>query len=158
MDKRKKPHSEEHKRKISEAIKKQHAEGRANSSGLFTKKAREKSRIARMGKKRPHVSGENHWYWKGEKASYAVKHIWLSRHYEKTGYCYFCKKYFGIKQSNGTQWANISGKYYRKREDYFELCRSCHISYDWTEEREKIRNEKISRSIIKWWKKKKLVI
>jgi len=155
MDKRKKPHTKEHKRKISEAVKKQHAEGRTNSSGLFTKEAREKARQKMFGHKRTPI-GKKHWSWKGEEASYAVKHIWLSRYYKKVGICEHCKKDVGIKKSTGTEWANISGKYYRKREDYMELCHPCHIKKDFVGEREANRRKKLSKSIKLWWKNKKV--
>ena len=63
-------------------------------------------------------------YWKGINASYSAKHIWLSRHAIKNGKCEKCGKVCK------TDWANLSGNYYREIWDWRELCRSCHMKYD----------------------------
>ena len=131
------PKSEEHKRKISEGVKRQHAEGRGNPSGILSKEARKKAAITHTG--HTHTpKGEKHWNWKGDGAAYSTVHLWLRDHYKKKGICEHCLK------EKITEWANIEGNYTRNREDYLELCRSCHKKYDMTEERKK----KISKSLM----------
>ncbi len=69
-----------------------------------------------------------------ELANYRHFHDWLRKYYGHASRCEFCdakgKKY---------QWALVKGKNYeRKRENFMELCPSCHRKYDHTE---KIRNK-----------------
>jgi hypothetical protein len=64
--------------------------------------------------------------WKGDDACYVAKHLWLSKHYAKTGVCEIC----GKANNSRTEWANISGEYKRERSDYQELCPSCHRKKD----------------------------
>lgn len=84
------------------------------------------------------LRGKNHSMWKGEKASYTVKHIWLHRNYGKASKCENPKCVYPRKVSNSRimikptryHWANISRKYYRDRSDWMQLCPSCHWYYD----------------------------
>lgn len=70
-------------------------------------------------------TNEKHFMWKGDNASYRSQHIWLERHYQKTGICQNCGG------SGKTDWANKSGNYNRlDRSDWIELCRTCHKNYD----------------------------
>lgn len=62
--------------------------------------------------------------WKGDEASYSAIHKWVNRHYEKPGKCEHCGKPKII------EWANVSGEYNRKRDDWIGLCKSCHFYYD----------------------------
>lgn len=55
---------------------------------------------------------------------YQAVHRWLNYHHTKAGKCEKCGKV------SKTQWANISGKYLRNRNDYKELCYSCHTKMD----------------------------
>lgn len=55
---------------------------------------------------------------------YQAVHKWIMRHYQKINKCAEC----GIEAK--TQWANISGAYLRNREDFRELCYSCHSKED----------------------------
>ncbi len=64
--------------------------------------------------------------WKGEKASYVAKHIWLTKHYSKGNSCEEC----GTTEASRLEWANISGEYLRVRSDYRVLCPSCHRKMD----------------------------
>lgn len=64
--------------------------------------------------------------WKGDKAGYVAKHIWIAKHYGRANHCerdhtHKAKRY---------EWANVSGKYRRDREDYIQLCPSCHRRMD----------------------------
>jgi hypothetical protein len=72
------------------------------------------------------TTNERHWNWKGDEAGYLALHEWMNRHYPRTGTCEHCGK---SKQK--TDYANIRGhQYSRVREDYAELCRSCHYHFD----------------------------
>lgn len=64
--------------------------------------------------------------WKGNNAGYAAIHIWLSKHFNKGNSCNHC----GITKVSRLEWANISKKYKRTRNDWLVLCPSCHRRYD----------------------------
>jgi hypothetical protein len=67
-----------------------------------------------------------HHAWKGDEASYHVKHAALRLHFPKTGMCEQCGA--GPVQ---TEYALTHGREVsRNREDYRELCLSCHHQYD----------------------------
>ena len=82
--------------------------------------------------------GENNWMygrtenlcpnWKGDNASYHSKHSWVRRMFGRPGNCEHCDK-TGLK-CREIQWANISGKYLRVRQDWKRLCTSCHRIFD----------------------------
>ncbi len=84
------------------------------------------------------LRGKNNSMWKGEKASYGVKHVWVHRNYGKASKCENPKCVYPRKVSNSGvmikptryHWANISRKYYRVRSDWMQLCPSCHWYYD----------------------------
>lgn len=66
--------------------------------------------------------------YKGINAGYTAKHHWLYKWYGKASKC---------ENTNCTyenpklyEWANISGKYKRERDDYMQLCPSCHRKMD----------------------------
>jgi hypothetical protein len=102
--------SEETRRKMSEARRgKRHSEA-----------TRRKISESRRGKH----SGPQNYQWKGEDASYSAIHHWLKRNHPMTGTCEECGR------ECKTEWSNVDHKYRRVREDYRELCRSCHITYD----------------------------
>jgi len=65
--------------------------------------------------------------WKGSDAGYAAIHMWLTKHYKKES-CDHCDK--KLQELSRLEWANISGKYKREREDYLCLCPSCHRKMD----------------------------
>ena len=68
--------------------------------------------------------GEGNPAWKGEQATVGSKHCWARDNYPKTGTCEHCG------QPKRTDWSNKYHTYNRVREDWQELCRSCHIRYD----------------------------
>jgi len=70
--------------------------------------------------------GPNSRRWRGLSASYAAKHMWLSKHYSKGDTCEHC----GTTKAPRLEWANISGKYLRDRSDYKVLCVLCHRKMD----------------------------
>jgi len=70
--------------------------------------------------------GEKHGMWKGDKAKYSARHMYMASTYGKAKECELChtttKKWF--------DWANISGEYKREREDWIQVCRPCHRGLD----------------------------
>lgn len=106
----KNPHTLEWNKKISDGVKRQHAEGRGRSPG-FTDAQRQKAyKIT----------------WKGDKVSYSGLHQWLNRQLGKPKKCEEC----GTIEKRKYEWANIDHKYRRNLEDYIRMCTSCHRKYD----------------------------
>lgn len=72
------------------------------------------------------ITGKNHYKWKGDKANYSPKHMWIRRHYGRAYKCEFkdntCGQFF--------EWSNKDHKYSRNIEDWQQLCRSHHSRYD----------------------------
>lgn len=82
-------------------------------------------------KAKKNQTGKTNSAWKGKSAKVAAKHQWLSRNYNKGNKCLHCKT-IGKK----LDWALLKGKKYEhKRENFIPLCRSCHLKYDYTQER-----------------------
>lgn len=69
--------------------------------------------------------GENSKQYKGDLASYKTKHKMINKHYGKAFMCEYDIDHIGFYE-----WANISGKYKRDREDWMMLCHSCNIKMD----------------------------
>jgi hypothetical protein len=63
--------------------------------------------------------------WKGVNASIRSKHLWVEFNFERKGICEHCL------EPKKTDWSNRYHTYTRKREDWQELCRSCHQKYDY---------------------------
>lgn len=108
--------SDDHKRKISAALKKykRTAEHQKNLNKSLS------------GKKRPWLLGNKNPSWVGDKVSYSGIHTWARRHFGQPNVCDFC----GTKKSKRYEWANISKTYKRERNDWFRLCSKCHRRYD----------------------------
>lgn len=70
--------------------------------------------------------GENNWLWRGQRVTYSAVHAWIERLLGKPSLCSNC----GSKDAKKYEWANISGKYLRKPEDWKRLCTKCHIKMD----------------------------
>lgn len=66
--------------------------------------------------------------WKGDKASYVAKHMWIHKHFGKASCCE--NKNCQFKNPKRYEWANISKKHRRERADYVQLCPSCHQKWD----------------------------
>lgn len=64
--------------------------------------------------------------WKGDKASYRAKHIWVQFHYGKANHCEFDLTH----TSTRFHWSNKSGRYERDISDWQQLCPKCHKGYD----------------------------
>lgn len=74
--------------------------------------------------------GEKIHNWKGDKAAYSSKHLWIVREKGKAKYgkCVDC----GNTQEAGPrlEWSNVDHKYKRKVEDYSIRCKKCHVKFD----------------------------
>lgn len=67
--------------------------------------------------------GKDNWNWK-EDVGYKSIHEWIRTNYGKPKVCEICG-------SDAKEWAKREGhNYSRNREDWIELCRSCHKTYD----------------------------
>lgn len=85
--------------------------------------------IKKMRDNAPDFTGDKNPNWRGDKVGKIGIHIWLRKNFIKKRMCEFC----GFKSTHPLKidWALIKGKeYQRKRENFMELCRSCHAKYD----------------------------
>lgn len=106
----KNPHTPEWNKKISEGVKRQHAEGRVNLVG-FTDESRQKAyKIT----------------WKGDDVSYVGLHQWVARNKGRPRRCEVC----GTTSAKKYEWANIDHRHRRVLEDFIRMCTSCHRNYD----------------------------
>lgn len=76
----------------------------------------EKARNRRKGKNNPN--------WKGNKVKHTALHNWIKRRKPKPTLCERCNK------NPPMDLANISGQYKRNVDDYWWLCRKCHMETD----------------------------
>lgn len=87
------------------------------------------------------MDGKKHWNWKGERIGYISIHSWNNKHYKKSGNCKKCGR------KSKTVWALIHGlQHSRGIKNYRELCQSCHIKYDKTEEWNRKSLEALSKT------------
>lgn len=76
-----------------------------------------------------------------ERRHYDKVHQWLKRNFPHSNKCEMpgCTTH-GLR----IEWALLKGKTYEKlRENFWELCASCHRKYDWTKE----QSEKITQAL-----------
>lgn len=57
-------------------------------------------------------------------AKYEAIHSWANKYFGKKELCEHCGATANL------DWANKDGEYTRNRDDWFVLCRSCHMKYD----------------------------
>lgn len=116
-----KTHTEEAKKKMSLSSMGQEAwnKGRTDLPSP-SQKTIEKRKLKMMGKDNP--------AWMGNKVGYGGVHNWIRNKFGKANKC---ENTNCTKESKTFEWANISGKYKRDIEDYFQLCRSCHRRFDY---------------------------
>lgn len=84
--------------------------------------------------------------WKGAAADYGSIHQWLDRNFgHQKKRCQECKN------TKNLDWALKKGKKHNhKRENYFVLCRSHHLKYDYTIERKQKISRLMSDRKIEW--------
>lgn len=70
--------------------------------------------------------GEQARRWKGDDASYVAKHQWLLKHFGPATTCEFGADH----KARRYEWANVNHGESRRREDYIQLCPSCHRLFD----------------------------
>jgi hypothetical protein len=76
-----------------------------------------------------------------KKPGYGTVHDWIKDHYDKRKICDHCKK------EKKLDWALKKGKKYtRTVNNYLCLCRSCHLKYDYTDERKKLMGKMLLKS------------
>lgn len=95
----------------------------------MSQEGREKIRRSKLGKKNPQfgLREEKSQHWKGDRVGYFGVHDWLTRQYGQPKFCEDC----GTNDTDSRyEWANISGKYLRERQDFKRLCKKCHNNYD----------------------------
>ena len=80
-----------------------------------TEETKQKDRLAKLGKKNP--------MWRGDDAGYSALHIWVNNNWDKPEFCELCNV------NTAYEWAS-RGRYTRNREDWYCLCRSCHMESD----------------------------
>lgn len=87
----------------------------------------------RIGKKKPELQSWCKWAvgkrnpnWAGDKIKYGGIHRWINNKLGKPQKCKKC----GTTKAKKYDWANKSGKYKRKLNDWIRLCRSCHLKMD----------------------------
>jgi len=106
--------SEEHKKYISEGVK-------------------------RAGVKPPIRFGEENNKWKGKNVGYRALHDWIVRQKGRPQFCEICKRSAAPttrsrgkppKKKDYFEWANISKEYKRSLNDWKRLCVKCHKRYD----------------------------
>ena len=66
---------------------------------------------------------EEHHRWKGDDAGYVGKHHWIRKVYGKADHCEVDPNHLSGSRYH---WHNLSGEYKRDREDWIQLCSSCH--------------------------------
>lgn len=92
----------------------------------FKGRKHSKESITKISQSLINKTGEKSRRWKGDDAGYVAKHMWITKHHGKAAYCEADKSHIAKRY----EWANISGKYKREREDYKQLCPSCHRRLD----------------------------
>lgn len=71
-------------------------------------------------------TNEGHYAWKGDEAGYMAFHLWINKHYPKTGRCDLCRGEHRRTHRAMRDPAILS----RDPLDWLELCPSCHKTYD----------------------------
>lgn len=91
-------------------------------------KKRDPETIKKLQEGRKKVKGEKHPGFQKDNPSYRAVHGWLAKYWTKTGVCEHCNN--EKNKSGKTQWANIENYDRFDREDWYELCSSCHKVFD----------------------------
>lgn len=86
--------------------------------------AKEKNRVAHVGKR----TGKSNNKWKGNRVGYHALHDWIRDNYGRPTKC---ENKTCPRTSSSYQWSNVSGQYKRHKEDWQQLCASCHKKYDY---------------------------
>lgn len=79
-----------------------------------------------IGKKRPEMTEERHFAWKGDNVGRTALHDWVKSRLGRPNKCEHC----GTTKAKKYEWANKSHKYKRDLSDWIRLCTRCHHIYD----------------------------
>ncbi len=82
--------------------------------------------------------GEEARRWKGNRAGYVAIHLWIKKHWGTPDHCDMCHK----TGASRYEWSNKDKLYRRLREDWLQLCPSCHRKYDHSLTRERLCGNK----------------
>lgn len=76
--------------------------------------------------------GESNPNWSGDNVGYFGVHKWLIKNFIKSEVCENCGSKPGLTKNGKPKihWSNKSGKYLRDRNDWQQLCISCHWKHD----------------------------
>ena len=89
----------------------------------------QKQNLSRLAKERGAIPPSQ---WKGDDITYNSLHWWLRREYGSADHC---EAIDCDGKSKKYEWALIKGKEYeRKRVNFMQLCKSCHVKYDMNEQ------------------------
>lgn len=70
--------------------------------------------------------GDKNPIWRGNKVGYSALHMWVRKNYGTPQHCEKC----GTTENRRYHWANRSGRYLRRRDDWIRLCVPCHVAFD----------------------------
>jgi len=88
-----------------------------------------KETIEKMKRNHADFNGSKNPNWRGDNVGIIGVHVWLKKYFKKKMICEFCGK-IG-KTPLSIDWAKLRNKpYTRDRNNFIELCRSCHKKYD----------------------------
>lgn len=87
-----------------------------------------KSGFGLYSQNRIELRGKKHPSWNGNKVDYSTLHQWVRRYLGKPDTCEHCN----TSDLSGRQihWANKSGSYKRRLDDWIRLCAPCHKKFD----------------------------
>lgn len=68
--------------------------------------------------------------YKKEKVGYTMIHRYIRKKLGRPSHCKECKRPNKAVGRSIIEYANISGKYTRKLDDWTPLCRKCHMAFD----------------------------
>lgn len=124
--------------------------GHKRFAGVLFKKGEHSSPKTEFKKGRKGDKNESHPQWKGDEVGIPGIHTWLRVNFGRPNKC---EQKNCEGKSSRFEWAKLRDKEYeRKRENFWMLCVSCHKKYDYSDERKR----KLSNSLKKAWKKRKL--
>ena len=131
--------SEEHKRKVSEGVKKNLPSTAIKKGQRLSPKTEFKKgqktwnkgkkgeyKLYPNGRVMPWMIGENNPLWKGDAVGNKSVHNWVRNIKGSPQKCEQCK----TTSAKKFEWANKDHKYRRRADDYIRLCTRCHRRYD----------------------------
>lgn len=78
-------------------------------------------------------------HWKGSDVGYGGVHQWVNKEFGKATFCCLCGR---NDPKRKYEWANLTGKFLRDRENWKNLCVPCHKKFDESGEKAWLKREK----------------